>query len=353
MLKGHVFKKQRFGNEIFALFIDTFLNGKNGISNNYKNSMEVTYSGSTLTINSGAVCIQGRFLEEDTSSSISTGTDTAFCKLVIEVDLDKQNTESEFLQGSYKIVKSSSGYPELTQNEIVKNNTGIYQYELARFKTGTSGIIEFQDMRTYLDFDSIYTALQTEYRQVLTQLKQELASVEDGSAYVLKDDSVIVRGKVELPAEGSGVLSGVVDIDYPLGFTKDNCIVTGLMSHGTVHQDYWSTQSSTNTSLGITLGNLCVVVLMPEKIKVLADKVADSQKSSTIDYRFILTKIPSYDVTKGDVNGDGTIDEVDLQMIKSYIMGSIALTEQQFQAADMDNDGEVKTADYLELQDKL
>lgn len=26
MLKGHVFKKQRFGNEIFALFIDTFLN---------------------------------------------------------------------------------------------------------------------------------------------------------------------------------------------------------------------------------------------------------------------------------------------------------------------------------------
>lgn len=40
MLKGHVFKKQRFGNEIFALFIDTFLNGKNGISNNYKNSMD-------------------------------------------------------------------------------------------------------------------------------------------------------------------------------------------------------------------------------------------------------------------------------------------------------------------------
>ena len=35
MLKGHVFAKQIFGNQIFALFINTFLNGKNGISNNY------------------------------------------------------------------------------------------------------------------------------------------------------------------------------------------------------------------------------------------------------------------------------------------------------------------------------
>ena len=36
MLKGHVFKKQRFGNEIFALFIDTFLAQKCGIAKNYK-----------------------------------------------------------------------------------------------------------------------------------------------------------------------------------------------------------------------------------------------------------------------------------------------------------------------------
>lgn len=36
MLKGHVFSKQLFGNPIFALFINTFLNGINGVSNNYK-----------------------------------------------------------------------------------------------------------------------------------------------------------------------------------------------------------------------------------------------------------------------------------------------------------------------------
>ena len=159
MLKGHVFSKQIFGNPMFALFINTFLNGRNGVSNNYKNGMQVTYSGSNLTIDSGAVCIQGRFLEEDTGSTVAAGTDTAYCKLVIEINLDLQNTESQFNQGVYKVVKAASSYPNLTQTNIVKNNAGIYQYELARFRTNSSGITEFQDMRTFLDFDSIYDAM--------------------------------------------------------------------------------------------------------------------------------------------------------------------------------------------------
>ena len=186
MLKGHVFSKQIFGNPIFALFINTFLNGKNGVSNNYKNGMKVTYSGSTVTVSSGAVCVQGRFLEEDTSTQVPAGTDNSYCKLVIEINLDLENTESEFNQAGYKIVKSSSGYPSLTQSNIVKNNAGIYQYELARFRTTSSGITNFQDMRTFLDFDSIYDAIQGEYQTLLHQLQTELAKVKDGSAYFLK-----------------------------------------------------------------------------------------------------------------------------------------------------------------------
>lgn len=186
MLKGHVFAKQIFGNPIFALFINTFLDGKNGVSNNYKNGMSLSYSGSTVTVNSGAVCIQGRFLEEDTSTPVAAGTDNSYCKLVIEINLDLENTESEFNQASYKVVKSSSGYPSLTQTNIVKNNSGIYQYELARFRTTSSGITNFQDMRTFLDFDSIYDAIQAEYQSVLQELQDELANVVDGSAYFLK-----------------------------------------------------------------------------------------------------------------------------------------------------------------------
>ena len=46
MLKGHVFSEQIFGNQIFALFINTFLHGRNGVSNNYKEGMAITTTGS-------------------------------------------------------------------------------------------------------------------------------------------------------------------------------------------------------------------------------------------------------------------------------------------------------------------
>lgn len=207
MLKGHVFSKQLFGNPIFALFINTFLNGTNGVSNNYKNGMKPTASGSTVTIDSGAVCIQGRFLEEDTYTSVPVGTESAYCKLVIEIDLDKENTDSEFSQGIYKIVKSNSSYPNLTQTNIVKNVSGIYQYELARFKTSASGITEFQDMRTYLDFDSIYDQMTEEYRSVLQQLQEELAGVESQSNVLLKTGGV-VSGEIQM-GEGGDITGNI------------------------------------------------------------------------------------------------------------------------------------------------
>ena len=221
MLKGHVFSKQLFENPIFALFINTFLNGVNGISNNYKNGMEVSYSGSTVTINSGAICIQGKFLEEDLSTTLSDGTNNAYCKLVIEINLDKQNTVSEFNQASYKIITSSSAYPKLTQTNIVKNVSGAYQYELARFRTNSSGIFDFQDMRTFLDLNSIYNQIELEYQAVLSQLQQELEDVEDGSAYFLKNNIAVITA--------NAATAGYETFrDYPSGFTRDNCQVVAI-----------------------------------------------------------------------------------------------------------------------------
>lgn len=229
MLKGHVFSKQLFENPIFALFINTFLNGKNGISNNYKNGMQVTYSGSTLTVDSGAVCIQGRFLEEDTSTPVATGTNNAYCKLVIEIDLDKQNTESQLNQAAYKVITSASGYPNLTQTNIVKNNAGIYQYELARFKTSASGITDFQDMRTFLDFDTIYD-----------EIEQHIQDIDDGSLWVQKSGDTMtgklyaqggIEGNVKGNLEGnvtgnvsgsSGSCTGNARYSYKITKCKNN-----------------------------------------------------------------------------------------------------------------------------------
>lgn len=224
MLKGHVFSKQIFGNPIFALFINTFLNGENGVSNNYKNGMKPTYSGSTVNIDSGAVCVQGRFLEEDTSTSVQAGTNSAYCKLVVEIDLDKQNTESEFNQASYKIITSSSSYPALTQTNIVKNNSGIYQYELARFKTSENGITDFKDMRTYLDFDSIFDEIRKNYNAVLEELQQSLADVKNGSDYLLKSAGGTVEGEIK----ANGGLSGELIPKMLLNENLNNLKTTGF-----------------------------------------------------------------------------------------------------------------------------
>ena len=212
MLKGHVFKEQIFGNQIFALFIDTFLNKTCGIASNYKNAMAITFSGNTLNIDSGCCCIRGRFLEEATNTQITAGTDTAFCKLVIEINLDNVNTDVNFTQASYKIVKATTDYPALTQTDIVKNNAGTYQFELAKFKTGASGITDFADTRTYLDFNSIYSKITADYNVVLQKLEQELAGVENGSAYIL--NSNFKHAWISSITHGiGGVYSATVDFD--------------------------------------------------------------------------------------------------------------------------------------------
>lgn len=197
MIKGQVFANQLFENQIFALFINTFTNGKNGVSDNYKNGMAITYSGADVTIDSGAVLIQGRFLEEDTSTTISAGADNMYCKLVIEIDLDKTNTTTEFNQGYYKIVKSSTTWPTLTQTNIVKNVSGVYQYELARFRNPTGGITDFEDRRTFIDFDSIYD-----------EIEQHIQDIDDGALWVQKSGStmtgkLIAEGGVEGNVEGN------------------------------------------------------------------------------------------------------------------------------------------------------
>lgn len=208
MLKGHVFKEQIFESQVFAYFIDTFLNKQCGIGN-YGNNMEVLYSGNNVTIQDGLVCIRGRFIEEDTQTTLNVGNDNNYCKLVIEIDLDKENTEETLMQVSYKIIKNTNTYPELIQTDIVQNNSGIYQYELARFKTSANGITDFKDMRTYIDLNSIFTMMKNEFNIFLEELKTKIENVENGSAYILnttQSKTITLIGQSEEGKEELGTL---------------------------------------------------------------------------------------------------------------------------------------------------
>lgn len=156
----------------------------------FGNKMEINYSGTNITIQDGLACIRGRFIEEDSSTTLSAGTDNAFCKLALEVDLSKTNTEEQLNQVSYKIIKS------------------------------TSGISDFQDMRTFIDFNSIYSEIETEYKAVLEELRSELAVVKDGSAYVLQDKFKIVEAYTNS--------AGDLIVNYPEGFDKSCTVVIGI-----------------------------------------------------------------------------------------------------------------------------
>ena len=188
MLKGQVFKEQIFENQIFAVFINTFLNGKNGIIDGYKNSMAVSAGSNSVTVQSGVICIQGRFLEEDTYTTLPVTTETAYCSLVVEINLDNINTDIDFTQGYYKILKNANNYPVLTQDDIVNTNSGIYQYELARFKTSLNGISDFVDLRSYIDYESLYKEIQT-----------KLNEVEDESYFLPRSEFDDVKNKIKEP----------------------------------------------------------------------------------------------------------------------------------------------------------
>lgn len=343
MLKGHVFSKQIFENQIFALFINTFLNSTNGICKKYKNGMNLTYTNSSITINSGCVCIQGRFLEEATSTTLPLSTSSLYCKLVIEVNLDEVNTETELKQAKYKILTSTLNYPELTQQDIVDKVSGIYQYELGRFRTSESGISDFYEIKNYLDFDSIYQKLYEEnneqmkvyaheYTKMLKQLRDEFEEVKNGTAYTLKSDVAAITVNI---IEGSSNWTSRQSyrLDYPEGFNKDNCLVISCMRSSAVSEHF---------STGV-IG----CALYENEISI------DPVYSNDI-CKILLMKIPIYDnVMLGDVNLDGQVNNDDLLLIQGFLQGKNALTSKQLQAADMNNDGEVMTTDYVLLKNQL
>ena len=254
MLKGDVFKNQIFENHVFALFINLFMNNANGIVRSYKNAMNITYSGHNVTINKGACIVQGRLLEEDSSTTIDAGIETMFCKLVVEVDLDKVNTSSVFNQGYYNIVKDGNSYPTLTQQDIVGQNSGKYQYELARFKISDGVVADFEDKRTYIE-DLL------QYGQV-DELSRSLQN--------FRGDFAILTGTANFTS------SNQKNVSYPNGFTKDNCVVISLM-------------------LGYQYGNLqtvsSAIVEFNDYVMIIRDNYAYDNRYNHVDYKIVLMKV--------------------------------------------------------------
>lgn len=191
MLKGDVFSNQLYNVHMFALFQDLFLNKKSGIADGYKNNMNITASGTNITINSGACIIRGRQVEEDSSTTLSTSSIiNKYCALVIEIDLSKTNTDSSLLQASYKILQSTNGTPTLTQQDIINNySSGVYQYLLATFQTNASGTISnLVKTDERLSIESVYNSFEEQMTQELADLQTAIDNVTTDTIVGRLDD---------------------------------------------------------------------------------------------------------------------------------------------------------------------
>lgn len=219
MLRGHVFKYHTFANEAFAHFIDTFLQSNMGVTK----GCELSNTNNSVTIGAGYFCVKGRFLEIIGNETISNISDSGYYSLVCEIDLSKINTETELNQASIKIIKNTSTYPTLTQEDLL-NGGSVYQYEFARFRIVNSSITDFTDRRTFLDFDSIYSQIDERFETLLNELIEELAGVQDRSGLMLANSFSKITGETAVTLR-DGKYQTTLQINYPAGFNIENCSI--------------------------------------------------------------------------------------------------------------------------------
>lgn len=180
MIKGFRFTNQLANAEVDARIHQEFLNKNDGIFY----GMDLSKTNNSITISEGLCEIAGRPIAVIDNETVTVSSENLYCLLVLEIDLSKESTKDTFMQAYFKLVTSSSAYPNVTQQDINKLNKkeNIYQLEFARFISGTSGITEFKDTRRFLNFSGIYQKVQEDCNYVLKQIQQELINIEVESA---------------------------------------------------------------------------------------------------------------------------------------------------------------------------
>lgn len=181
MLKGHVFNLQTFTSEAFALFIDKFLNGRSGVAK----GCILSNTNNSVTVGEGYFVIRGRFLQIISEETIANITANGFYSLICEIDLSKTNSTDQLNQAEIKTIFATNNYPTLQQTDITDSGT-IYQYEFARFKVEGGNITNFTDRRTYVDFQSVYDAIEMKAQGVLNEIQKILMNLENQSNVLLK-----------------------------------------------------------------------------------------------------------------------------------------------------------------------
>ena len=203
MIIGYTFDGVSYPAAPFAQMVDELLDHNEGIVS----GISLSNTTSKITIGDGRLIIKGRAFEVKGGEEVDvpeTQSGELYCVLVAEIDLSKESSDSKFEQVAFKYLASANNYPSLTQQDI--NNTqsenGIYQFELARFKNSVSGIKNFEDTRTFLNLDGIFSSANNKTNAIINSIQQELANVKDGSTYFLKATQLTNQDLNDYKTEG-------------------------------------------------------------------------------------------------------------------------------------------------------
>lgn len=105
---------------------------------------EITCSGSTATIGTGAFLISGGQVSITASESITVSQTSGYARLVAVIDLTGTATRTEWDQFSWRVdyAETDSGFEDLTQENINTGGGSVYELEFAVFALGSSGITD-------------------------------------------------------------------------------------------------------------------------------------------------------------------------------------------------------------------
>lgn len=175
-----------------------------------------------------------------------------------------------------------------------------------------------------------------------------------GLKYISGSNIIVLEGNINIDANEQGNNNFTINIDYPEGFNKDNCVPIACGVQMLKLRGYNYVGNFVNSGSLINGASIRYLNLTDEKI-VLDIVNPTTGTAYEYKYKIVLLKYEQKEIkyTLGDVNNDGNINKDDLQMIQDYMMGKIPLTVQQYKAADIDGDGQVTSADYVRLKNQL
>lgn len=193
------------------------------------------------------------------------------------------------------------GKRALEGNLGYKGERGYSAYEIAVLNgyegTEQEWIDHFGlDLTGYLKTADVVDALDSTYvtRPLSANMGKELKDSVDelDTNKVNFGDFAVVTATITPPEAGSSSINGVVSVNYPTGFTKNNTYVVSVMSNLTTSQDgYWKVTFTATPQPGEEKAYTPYVKLQNDEIRVSVYKAQTSDEPYETKVKLLLMKL--------------------------------------------------------------